>query len=58
MPFFDAANLVHVDDPRSSVTCHYCDGDAFGRRRIKVNTAGAEFFGFAVSPSRSRSSPA
>jgi hypothetical protein len=27
------------------VTCH--DGDAFGTRRIKHNTAGAEFFGIA-----------
>jgi hypothetical protein len=31
------------------VTCHYCDGDAFGTKRIKLNTAGAEFFGFAAT---------
>jgi hypothetical protein len=29
------------------VPCQYCDGNAFGTRRSKLNTAGAEFFGFA-----------
>jgi len=36
------------DDPRSSVTRHDCDGDAFGTRRTELNTAGAELFGVRV----------
>jgi len=47
MPFFNAANLVRATILGRPVTCQYCDGDAFGTRRIKLNTAGAEFFGFA-----------
>jgi len=37
MPFFNAANLVHATVLGRPVTCQYCNGDAFGTRRIKLN---------------------
>lgn len=45
--FFDESALVTATVGERAVTCSYCDNPRFGTRQIKLNTAGAEFFGFA-----------
>jgi hypothetical protein len=45
--FFDESALVTATVRERAVTCSYCDNTRFGTRRIKLNTSGAEFFGFA-----------
>lgn len=45
--FIDDANLVHAAVGDRQLVCRHCDGIRFGMRRIKLNTSGAEFFGFA-----------
>jgi hypothetical protein len=45
--FFSDADLVTASVLGRPVTCTACDGTLFGTRRIKLNTSGAELFGFA-----------
>ncbi|WP_156969732.1 DNA-binding protein [Knoellia subterranea] len=45
--FVEDANLVTATVAGRALTCRHCDGTRFGVRRIKLNTSGAEFFGFA-----------
>ncbi|KRE42823.1 hypothetical protein [Knoellia sp. Soil729] len=45
--FFNDSALVTATIRGRAVTCRHCDGTTFGTRRIKLNTSGAEFFGFA-----------
>lgn len=39
-------SLVTVGQGRHPFTCHVCQGYLFIEREIKINTTGAEFFGF------------
>lgn len=45
--FFNDSALVTATVGDKAITCVHCGGTVFGTRQIKLNTSGAEFFGFA-----------